>query len=225
MLTSLYRIPKRFLFTALGPLAAASAWADVPAELYGGGGLGFSNVTVMSDSNDVCCYFSGYDEGDDDTALALHLGYRVGKHLAAEVGYVAGAPHWEEAFVYLPERNDVYNNFVDLDLQSLQFSALGILTIGDKWELYLKGGLAYWDADADQVLLRTSDGVVQRLSVSDSGTDLLFGAGVGLNPSPRWGLRLEFQSFGIDRHIINATGTTTFDSILFEVQFRPRADD
>jgi len=25
-------------------------------------------------------------------------------------------------------------------------------------------------------------------------------------------------------HIINATGTATFDSILFEVQFRPRAD-
>jgi hypothetical protein len=207
---------------AAGLLAAPYTHAESPRGAYGGGGLGWASITVAEDDGDYY-YFPTYDEGEEETALALHFGYRLTKYLATEFGYIDTAPQWEETFVYLPELNDVYNNFVDLDIQTGQLSVIGVLPFARVWEVYLKGGIAFWQGDADQLLIRTSDSAVTRRTVTDSSTDFLFGFGIGASPKPAWHLRFEFQSFGIDRDLVNAQGTTTIDSMLFGVQFHPGA--
>jgi hypothetical protein len=204
-----------------GLIAAPSTQAESPRGLYGGGGLGWAYITVEGD--DDYYYVPTYDEGEEGTAVALHFGYRLGKHLATEFGYIDTGPQWEETFVYLPEFNDVYNNFVDLDLQTAQLSVIGVLPFARVWEAYIKGGIAFWQGDADQLLIRTSDSATTRRTVSDSSTDFLFGFGIGASPKPSWHLRFEFQSFGIDRDLVNAQGSTTIDSMLFTVQFHPGA--
>jgi hypothetical protein len=218
------RIP-RILAMMLGGatfLAAPSTWAESQRGFYVGGGLGWASITVEQ-SSDYYYYFPGYDSGEDDTALAFHFGHRLGRHLATEFGYLDTGPEWEENFVYLPEFNDVYNNFVDLDLQTAQLGVIGILPFARVWEAYIKGGIAYWQGTADQRLIRTSDGAVLRRSVDDSSTDFLFGLGIGASPGPAWHLRFEIQSFGIDRDLVNAQGSTSIDTMLFEVQFHPGA--
>jgi hypothetical protein len=51
-------------------------------------------------------------------------------------------------------------------------------------------------------------------------TDPTRGVGAGVTLAESWHLRLEVQSLGIDREVLNARDDTSLDSLLFEVQYR-----
>jgi hypothetical protein len=203
---------------------AGAAHAQPPLGPYIGAGVGASNVTVEEDDDYYCCYYyDGYDyeEGEEDVGFSVHAGWRFMPYFALEVGYLdAGAPEWDERFVYVRDLDDVFDTFVELDAQAAQLSALGILPFGNIWEAYVRLGAAYWWADADQLLVRDFDGAVFERAIDDEGTTFLFGIGFGVSPTPAWHLRLEFQSFSIEEDLLAVSSDTTLDTILFETQFR-----
>jgi opacity protein-like surface antigen len=200
-------------------LLASDAAGQSPTGLYLGAGIGSETLSVE------CCggYDFGYLDGDSAIATEFDLGYRVNRHLAAELEVVATAPEWQQNQVYLPDLNDVFNNSVDSDLTIVQLSAIGIMPIGEYWEAYVRGGISFWQGDAAQTLIRISDTSVTRRSLDESGTDLLLAIGIGANLTPAWHLRLEFHTSGIDRQLISANDSTTLDGWRLGFVFRPAA--
>jgi len=213
------------LAIALG-LSSVPAAAEAPLGFYVGGGVGWAQVSVEDDDyhNYNCCYYYGpydYDQGEEDTGFALHAGYRFNPWIAAELAYLdAGNPEWDERYVYVSDLDDVFDTLVELDLQSIQLSGLGILPFADIWEVYLRAGIAYWTADAEQRLIGGVDGDVYVRDVDDDGTNFLIGLGLGVSPAPSWQVRVEYQSYWLDEDLLLVNGDTSLDTLLLELQYR-----
>jgi Outer membrane protein beta-barrel domain len=212
--------------SCLSLFVSTDAAAESPKGLYLGAGIGLASFAVEDDSA-ACCvgsfYVPGYIEGDNATALELNVGYRVSRHLAAELAVFDTSPEWRQGLVYFPELNDVYNNFAETDLQAVELSAVGVLPFGRVWEAYIRGGIAFWRGDSAQTLVRVSDSAIVRRSIDESGADFVVAAGIGVSPRPAWHLRFEWQTFDVDRDLIGAQGTTTLDVMQFGFRFHPAA--
>jgi opacity protein-like surface antigen len=204
----------------LSPLGAGaqSEPSDPVQGFYAGAGIGDAEPT----SWDTDYWYSDIDSGDSDTSLSVFAGYRFNRYLAAEVGWFEGGTMgWDQTLVYVPDLLDVYNTDVDLEVTAVNASAIGILPFARIWEVYLRGGLAYYDADAQQRLTPSFGGVTVERGVDDSSVDLLFGFGVGVTLFERAHVRLEFQSFFIDEDLLAVEeDTASVDTILLDVQYR-----
>ena len=220
-----FRILAMFVAVSIASATCPSdASANAAPGLYFGAGVGSSNVSVYdsNDPNGDCCDYT-YESGDSDTSFSAHIGYRIMPYLAIEAGYLnAGEPNWHESFVYIPELNDFFDNSVDVKLQTAELSVLAILPFGRIWEGYARVGGAYWWADSDQTAIREFDGALFTRSVHDDDAGFLLGLGIGVSPVPHWNFRVEVQTYTIDEDLLNANGDASLDSILFEVEFRPR---
>lgn len=194
--------------------------------LYVGGGGNYSTVSVQVGN---ACYdrdcwwgqYNYYDEGDGDYGWNLHAGVRLHDFVALEAAFIeTGSIRWDQNLVYFPEFNDFYNNRVDFSAQITQLSAVGILPFAQRYELYLKLGAGFWDAESSQRLDQSfGDDVVNR-SVSDSGTGFFAGLGVGVTFAKSWHVRFELQSTTIDEDVLNARNDAGVDAMLLEVQYR-----
>ena len=174
--------------------------------LYLGGGGAYSTVSVEVDGGNDCYYdcdwwgdYPDYDEGDGDYGYSVHFGWRAHTFLAVEAAYLeTGTIRWDENLVYMPEFDGFYNNRVDFSAQVAELSLLGILPMAN-WEIYLKLGVGLWDGESDQRLDDSFGPDVVTRSVSESGTDFMAGAGIGVTLAESWHVRLEFQTLTIDR--------------------------
>lgn len=193
---------------------------------YAGGGGNYSTVSVQVGRvcYDYDCWWGSYDyyeDGDGDYGYNLHAGWRVHDYVALEAGYVdSGSIRWQEDLVYFPEFNDYYNNRVDFTARIAQVSVLGILPFAQRWEVYLRLGAGFWDAESDQRLDQSFGTDLVNRSVSDSGTGFLGGVGLGVTFAKTLHVRFEFQSTTIDEDILNARNDASVDSMLLEVQYR-----
>jgi OOP family OmpA-OmpF porin len=120
---------------------------------YIGGGLGDADVDR-----------SGFD---DDTAFKLFGGYKSGGPLAVEAAYV--------------DLGEFDGRGAEFDVDGFQLAALGHLPLGEKFSLFGKGGVYFWDSDASG-------------AGDDDGTDITFGFGV-LYATEKWGIRVEWERF------------------------------
>jgi len=204
---------------------AQAAWAAIEPGFYVGAGVGSSNVSVTdwndnNNNNDCCNYY--YQDGNADTAGSVHVGYRILPYLAVEVGYLdSGQPQWDENGVYIRELGDFFNLSVDLKkLEATEVSVLGILPFGSIWEAYVRGGAAFWSAEADQTAVSTFGGAVFRRSVNKDDIGFLFGIGIGVSPIPHWNVRLEFQTYSIDKDLLGGYGNASADTFLLEAEYR-----
>ena len=221
------RLPIAALLLILAPLAAGaqSASRETIKGFYAGAGLGGSEPTSW-DSDDYWYddddYYDDSGDGDSDTSLSVFAGYRFNRYLAAEVGWLdAGTMGWDQSLVYVPELQDVYNTDVDLDITTVNASVIGILPFARIWEAYIRGGAAFYDADADQRLTPSFGGATVNRSVDDSGTDFLFGIGIGVTLFDHAHVRFEFRSFFIDDELLATNDdTASVDSLLLDVQYR-----
>lgn len=208
-------------------IAASSATAADAHGFYFGGGVGASWLSVYDDYNDDCCYYYGdydYDTSDSFASLTAVGGYRFARYVAAEVGYFyADNPEWDQNFIYIGALNDVFNSFVQLEYESVQVSVLGILPFADIWEVYLRGGAAFSQVQADQRLLRVFDSAVFDSTVDDNDTQFLFGIGAGVSATPAWHFRLELFTESLDNDTLNANGDASIDGVKIEVLYRPFA--
>jgi hypothetical protein len=168
---------------------------------YAGGGVGIANVYSYSDT----CYgcWGDSDYGDSDFAYTFTGGYRFIPYFGIEASYLdSGTPEWDQDFVYVGDLNDTFNVDAKIDLTSYQVSVLGILPFAKIWEVYLRGGVAFWDGDSEQILTSVSDNEVTKLNVDESGADFLLGVGGGVTLGKRWHIRLDYVYFGIDDNLL-----------------------
>jgi len=216
--------------------AAAATPVPVPASwfgIYAGGGGSYSNVSVQVGNNCVDdCYWwandpedNNYDNGDGAFGYSVYAGLRLNQYVALEVGYLdSGTIGWNKNLVYTPELNDFYNNRVDFQATVTEVSVLGILPFGDVWEVYLRLGAGFWDGQSTQRLDQSFGDIVVTRDVEDSGTGLLVGVGVGVTVVKGLQVRLDLQTVGIDRDMLNTDSHTSLDSFLLELQYRFGAD-
>jgi hypothetical protein len=204
------------------PVGAPAGWRG----FYAGGGGAYSNVSVLVGQGDCYydCYWGDYydyDEGDGDFGYTLQAGWRFHRYGALEVSYLdAGPIGWDQDLVYMPEFDDYYNNRIEYTAKVTEVTAFGILPLGEMFEVYAKLGAAFSEGESVQRLDQSFGDQVITRSVSDNGTDVVWGLGVGVTFAQVFHLRLGFESVGIDEDVLNTRNDTTLDSFVLEGQFR-----
>lgn len=143
------------------------------AEGYIGAGAGLTTVDVCDDISGA-----GISCDDEDTGLKIFGGYKFNPNFAveglwADLGEVSATGPGGTASV---------------EVDGFGAAAVGIIPLGEKFNVFGKVGAFMWDA---------SGGGVASGSDED-GTDIMFGAGVGWNLTKNFGLRAEWERFDID---------------------------
>jgi hypothetical protein len=206
-LTRVPRIRRYYKLAILVALIGFSApsWSqnkiDFTRGWYAGGGVGISNVYSYTDT----CYgcWGDSDYGDSDFAYTFTGGYRFTPYFAIEASYLdSGTPEWGQDFVYIGDLNDTFNVDTKIDLTSYQVSVLGILPFAKIWEVYLRGGMAFWDGDSEQTLRRVSDNEVTMRNINESGANFLLGVGGGVTLGKLWDIRLDYVYFSIEDNLL-----------------------
>ena len=175
-----------FAFVTSALLASAPAFAADDSGFYIGAGIGDGSVTVDIDE--------ASDFDGSDTAFKVFGGYKFMKYVGVELEYIdAGDAEdkWSESFEGISEELKVTIGF-----SGFNASAVGILPIGEKFNVFGKLGFMMWDAD---LRARYSfDGFSDSESDSDSGTDFSWGVGAGFDFTDNLGVRVEYQAFEIE---------------------------
>jgi OOP family OmpA-OmpF porin len=179
---------KKTVFAAVATtvLAASPAFAADDTGFYVGAGLG--NFSIDSDS-----IYAGRDFDGSDIGFKVFGGYQFMKWLAVEAEYIDGG-----------EPDDVFRSpsFPDdrlkasVGVSGFTGSAVGILPIGESFNVFGKLGFIYWDTDGS-AKIRDQGGTIVKTSVSDDGTDFAWGVGGTWNFAENFGARIEYQGFEI----------------------------
>ena len=145
---------------------------------YLGGGVGDFSAAVdeideLDDVDDV-----GIDFSDGDNAMKIFGGYAFNRFFAVQLDWV---DFGESSGSVTPSRTGTS------DVQGLAPSVVGTLPIGPI-ELFARVGYIFYDVD-----LNLSGG---RL-IEESGEDLVYAAGIGIDVLDRLNLRLEYEEIDI----------------------------
>lgn len=164
------------LLVLLG-LSSAPAAAQ-STGFYIGGGAGVSSVDVCGDLNAL-----GASSCDDrDTGFKIFGGYGINQNLAVEIGYIdLGEIEASGGGATIKAETD-----------GVEAAAVGILPINRQFSVFGKLGLFMWDVSV------SGSGPGGSASISDDGTDLMFGLGGSWNLTPQLSLRAEWERFDVD---------------------------
>ena len=196
----------------LSTLAAALALISTPAlaadeGFYVGAGAGI----FSADLGDIAPGI-GFDE--DDTGFRGFGGWQFHNNFAVELGYVDGG----KASATIGDI-DLIGIEADLDISVSGFdlSLVGSLPLGETFFAFGRAGVIKWDADLDAVL-REDDGeggvITTSESASESGEDLMYGAGFGMNLGDNAEVRLEYTFYDlsdVDGDFISASFVWRFN--------------
>lgn len=146
----------------------------------------YIGAAISQSTIDTEAELFGFEFEDDDTAYKLIAGIRPFDALSFEANYI------DFGSIVFDNRGTVSDGFrSELETQAIDLQAVGYLG-GPIVEVFGKIGVVYWDADS--VLQGGIAGV--DLRDSDSGTDLMYGAGI----QAQFGslaARLEYESFEV----------------------------
>jgi OmpA-OmpF porin, OOP family len=134
------------------------------------------------------------------TAFRIFGGWQFNENFGLEAGYVDGGSASETFNI---EGTDVD---VDIDVTGIDLMLRGVLPMGESFFAFAQAGVIFWDADFKASALGVSE------SDSDSGEDLIYGAGIGFNFSENAGVRAEYMMYDIS--------DTDVDSILASIFWR-----
>lgn len=186
---------------------------------YLGGGLAVNNVFTNEDNG----LYGSSERGDSDTGFIVNGGYRFNRYFAAEFGYLdGGSPRFESISVVPDEPGPVFTDVVQ-QTEAWQASIVGILPFARIWEIYAKGGVAFWDATAQQVLTPLTGPPSTERQVDRDGTDFLVGIGFGVSIRKHLHLRFEAQAFRTDDDLLVVgldDREARFDSFTAELHWR-----
>lgn len=165
-------------YCAVAVLVAASCALAAPAGaqstgFYAGGSVGRSTVDLCDDLNGLG--LTGCD--DSDTGFKLFGGYEINRNFAVELGFV----DLGEISATGP------GGTATAETDGFQVAAVGMLPINPQFGIFGKLGAYMWDLSA------SGPGG----SLSDDGTDIMFGAGVSWRFMPQLSLRGEWERFDI----------------------------
>ena len=114
------------------------------------------------------------DFGGDDLGYKVLGGWMFNQYIGGELEYIDGGSAEDRG--------------ASMDTTGFNASIRGALPVGDQFSVFAKVGMMFWDADVD-----TFDG-----SGSDSGEDLSWGVGAGLDFTDNLGVMVEYQGFEIE---------------------------
>lgn len=145
---------------------------------YLGGGVGdFSSavdeINSLDDIDDV-----GIDFSDSDNALKIFAGWNFNRFFAVQADFV---DFGDSSGFVAPSAQGTS------DVQGLAASAVGTLPIGPI-ELFARVGMMFYEIDLNLTGGRLID---------ESGEDLVWGAGLGIDILDRLNLRLEYEEIDI----------------------------
>lgn len=128
-----------------------------------------------------------------DASYGFNVGYRLLEHLALEGGYMdLGTVKYRDRssgeFANGTPSDSILNS--DSSTSGIALSALGILPLTYRWEIYARGGFLLSSSSLN-VYLQDAFGPAQA-STSKSGFDVLAGVGTTLSFLEIYNLRLEF---------------------------------
>lgn len=178
----------------LGDLSVTPAdLEDIVAELRGEE-LDEDLLTDMSNSFDA-----SQSLDDKDTGWKVYAGYRVNENFAIEAGYTRlGKFGYQGSFDFYITGYD-YEGSASLKgrAKAWTLSALGIVPLGQQFELFGKLGLARWDVKttANITVNQDGDSYSESTSVSKKGTGLNFGLGAVYKFNANLGIRAEWERF------------------------------
>lgn len=128
---------------------------------------------------------SGFIVDGAETGWSFGAGYAFNAKLALQASYHdLGEGHFATSCP--PPDICPIQNFDRVDLDGVSFSALGRWPITPRIDVYGKVGIMSWDSD------------FQSFALDESGEDLLYGLGLGVNLTPAWQLNLKYEAFGFD---------------------------
>lgn len=147
-----------------------SVGATLAGPLYFGASVGDTSVKVDDSAGD----FDG-----SATSYKVYGGYRFMKFFGVEGSYIDfGSPD-----------DSVGGTDVKIDATGWDAFAVGVLPIGDHFEVFGKLGLLFWDTD---IHIQGSG------SDSDSGNDTVWGLGAAFIFGKHLGVRAEYELFNIE---------------------------
>lgn len=177
-----------FAFVASALLASAPAFAAEDAGFYVGAGFGDAGLELQhSDLID----FDG-----SDTAFKLLGGYQFMKYFGVELEYI-DAGDADDTWRGQVEGFDTEVRNV-IGLSGFNASAVGILPLGDQFNVFGKLGFIIWDADLEETISVDELKYSETFRDSDSGTDFSWGIGASWYFLENFGVRVEYQAFEIE---------------------------
>ncbi len=191
----------------LALLVSGALFASAPAFAADSGA--FMGVGVGQMNTEVDDLFgSGYQFDESDTAFKLFAGYKFFPWLSVEGAYVDGGnPGIQE--------NDGAGTSakLNIEVQSLVASVIFSLPVGNNFELFIKPGIAYWDAKTTasftDPIMGSGTG-----SDSDDGAAFFLGGGAAFKFSENFGMRIEYEWFEVAPEYDDYTDefVTTYDA-------------
>jgi hypothetical protein len=155
---------------------------------YAGLGITYSNVYTYTDTC-LGCYGSA-EYGSGSTGFVVTAGYRFIPYLGLELAFAdQNSPTWSQSGALLEDPPGLYDVDTDIELSSLQVTVLAALPFGNAWELYLRGGAAFWQGQGNQSLI--GDATVIR-EVKNDGTSFVLGVGGGVTLGDHWHVNLDY---------------------------------
>lgn len=188
----------------LASVAAAGSAAAAQFGLYVGGLYGDASKDIAQGPFDDLAALLAQDLQfvplqtattfeNEDSAYGFLVGYRLTPYLAVEGSYMdLGKVTYRNSSTgtFQGEPIALATNLTS-DTSGLGISALGILPLNYRWEIYARGGLLIATNDLDIFL---TDGVGQLSgNTSEGSTDLLAGVGLSFGFAEIYQARLEFQ--------------------------------
>lgn len=209
------------LIIALLSVAAHSAEPDF-RHFYIGAGIADVEPNLYEDYGG--CYNCGYSTGGS-TGIGFTLtgGWRFHRYMALEAGYVYGdEPGYSDYLVYVPELAGTYDVQAVMDYQSIDLGLVGILE-GKVWDVYAKGGVAYYDAQSRQDLIEYSTGATVQRTIDRQNWSWAFAIGGGVRfGDGRYRVRLEYRIVQISPELLAApSGDASMGTadLQFQVRF------
>jgi hypothetical protein len=134
---------------------------------------------------------------DEGSSYGFVVGWRMSEHIALEGGYmdlgtVKYREHAAGVFQTDPSAPRTFQQNIDSGTSGIQMSALGILPLTYRWELYARGGVLISNS-TESIFVLDDRGGSGKLRGTKSGFDLLAGVGVGFSLVEIYNLRLEYQ--------------------------------
>ena len=138
---------------------------------------------------------------NEDSSYGFVVGWRMSEHLAFEGGYmdlgdVSYREHSDGLFLSPddppgPSEPGSLQQNIDSGTSGIQVSALGILPLSYRWEVFARGGVLI-SSNVESLFIADDLGNTARSRATKSGFDLLAGAGVSFSIAEIYNLRLEY---------------------------------
>lgn len=193
--------------------------------LYLGAGANDSSFS-LTDEGSCWDYYGDCEEwsrdGDSDTGWSATAGWRFNRFFALEASYLdAGRPAWDDFLVYVPDLGGLYDVEADVELRAVDVSALAMLPFLGIWDVYVKAGVARYDAQSRQRVVDVATKRAFRRTLEHSDTTFTFGIGGGVTFAERARVRLEVRGMPVDRNLlIEPSGDAMLLVVDLQLQYR-----